>query len=155
MSADLIVKPTLEKGDGVFACRPFARLELVIAGFIERRLEGNSAHASEIEPGKYVLHGGLMSKVNHSCDPNCGIRLNAEGAHDLVAMREIAVGEEVTYDYAMRNSRIQHFPPVCKCGTSICRVSIKGWCELPQEVRVRYAGFIAPHLVEAKDDGST
>jgi uncharacterized protein len=153
MSASLIVKPTPEKGDGVFSCRAFARFEIVIVGFIERDLEGNTAHASEVGPGKYVLHGGLMSKVNHSCDPNCGVRLNADGAHDLVAMRQIASSDEVTYDYAMRNSRLQHFPRVCKCGTRICRVSIKGWCELPQEVRVRYTGFIAPHLIEANNDG--
>ena len=39
---------------------------------------------------------GIFS-VNHSCEPNCGIR-NACG---LVALRDIKDGEEITYDYCM------------------------------------------------------
>lgn len=148
MTPGLIIKETQEKGDGVFACRPFARLDVVIVGYVERVLERNSPHASEIGVGQYVLHGGLMSKVNHSCDPNCGIRMNDLGAHDLVAMRDITPGEELTYDYAMRNSRIEHFPSLCKCGAANCRISIKGWHQLPKDLRARYAGFIAPHLTE-------
>jgi hypothetical protein len=35
--------------------------------------------------------------VNHSCDPNCGIL----GSTILVAIRPIAAGEELCYDYAM------------------------------------------------------
>jgi uncharacterized protein len=38
--------------------------------------------------------------VNHSCEPNAGIR----GQISLVAMRNIAPGEEVTFDYAMTDS---------------------------------------------------
>jgi hypothetical protein len=92
-----------------------------------------------------------MSKVNHSCDPNSGITLNARGAHDLVAMRDITAGEEITYDYAMRNLKIEHFPVVCKCGASNCRRSIKGWLTLPLKIRRRYSGFVAPHLLGIKN----
>lgn len=43
--------------------------------------------------------------VNHSCSPNCGVRLNDAGAYDFVAREPIAAGEEITFDYAMRNTR--------------------------------------------------
>ena len=56
----------------------------------------------------YVFHAGYISKVNHSCDPNCGIKVNETGAHDFVARKDIEVGEEITFDYAMR--KLWHRP---------------------------------------------
>ncbi|MEY4026238.1 MAG: hypothetical protein RL438_1751, partial [Actinomycetota bacterium] len=38
--------------------------------------------------------------INHSCEPNCGMR----NATTIVAMRDIAVGEELTFDYAMSDA---------------------------------------------------
>ena len=42
---------------------------------------------------------------------------------DFVARRPITAGEEITFDYAMRNYVIEHFPPACLCGTELCQ-----WC---------------------------
>jgi hypothetical protein len=151
MASGLVVKHTQGKGDGVYAGRRFRRLEIVVPGFVLKTLNRNTTHASEIGIGKYVLHGGLMSKVNHSCDPNCGIRLNRKGAHDLIAMREINIGEEITYDYAMRNSKIEFFRRKCQCKSLRCRGKITGWDRLDDATRRRYAGFIAPHLLSVKN----
>ena len=57
------------------------------------------------------MYGKLITKVNHSCEPNCGIRLNASGAHDFVARQPITAGQEITFDYAMRNYRSSTSPP--------------------------------------------
>ncbi|MDM8550424.1 SET domain-containing protein-lysine N-methyltransferase [Desulfobacterales bacterium HSG2] len=89
-----------------------------------------------------------MSKVNHSCDPNSGIRVNETGAHDLVAICDIAVSEEITFDYAMRNYSVDHFPPKCLCGADKCRGRVTGWKDLPDEKKKEYAGFVAPYLLE-------
>jgi SET domain len=62
-----------------------------------------------VGPGR-GRHGGLGPKVNHSCDPNCGVRLNDGQAFDFVARQPIAAGQELTFDYAMRNFTIDHFP---------------------------------------------
>ncbi|MBV9023285.1 MAG: SET domain-containing protein [Streptomycetaceae bacterium] len=99
------LRGTHEKGEGVFATRPFQIDETVMVGVIDRELDRNHSHASQVSAERFVLHGGLVSKVNHSCEPNCGVRLNAIGAHDFVARAPIAVGDEITFDYAIRLCR--------------------------------------------------
>ncbi len=100
-----------------FAIRGFHAGETVIVGIIERRVQRNHSHATQVGPSEYVELSGAGSKVNHSCDPNCGIRVNDRGAPDLIARTLIAAGEEVTFDYAMRNHSIEHFPSHCRCGS--------------------------------------
>ena len=74
-----------------------------MVGVIEAELDHNHSHASQLSEKRFVLHGGLIAKVNHSCEPNCGIHLNASGAHDFVARQPITAGQEIIFDYAMRN----------------------------------------------------
>jgi hypothetical protein len=119
------------KGDGVLATRPFATGETVMVGFLVGGLTGNDSHATQVGPGRWALHGGLGPKVNHSCDPNCGVRLNDGQAFDFVARQPIGAGQELTFDYAMRNFTIDHFPAVCLCGAARCRGSVTGWKDLP------------------------
>jgi len=74
-----------------------------MVGFLVEALTDNDSHATQVGPGRWALHGGLGPKVNHSCDPNCGVQLNDGQAFDFVARRPIGAGEELTFDYAMRN----------------------------------------------------
>ena len=110
------------KGDGVLTTRSFAAGETVMVGFLVGALKENDSHATQVGPGRWARHGGLGPKVNHSCDPNCGVRLNDEQAFDVVARQQIDAGQEVTFDYAMRNFTIDHFPPVCLCAC------VPVWC---------------------------
>ncbi len=98
------------KGDGVMATRPFAAGETVMVGFLIGALTSNDSHATQVGPDRWALHGGLGPKVNHSCDPNCGVRLNDGQAFDFVARQPIAVGQELTFDYAMRNFHDRPLP---------------------------------------------
>ncbi|MEA5594246.1 SET domain-containing protein-lysine N-methyltransferase [Rivularia sp. UHCC 0363] len=136
------------KGEGMFATQAFKPGQTVMVGRIEKNLDENNSHASQIAQNKFVLHAGFISKVNHSCDPNCGIRVNQTGAHDFVAMKNIGVGEEFSFDYAMRNYSVNYFPPLCMCGTKKCRGRITGWKDLPESRRKDYEGFVAPYLLE-------
>ncbi|MER5770894.1 SET domain-containing protein-lysine N-methyltransferase [Streptomyces sp. NPDC001985] len=136
------------KGGGVFATRTFRTGELVLDGVIEAELDRNDSHASQIGWNRFVRHGGLMPKVNHSCDPECGVRLNASGAHDLFARRAIAAGREITFDYAMRNFSIEHFPALCGCGSPLCRGRVTGWKDLPAARRDAYRDSVAPYLLD-------
>jgi len=95
-----------------------------------------------------VLLAGLGPKVNHSCDPNCGVRINDAGAPDLVARYSIASGEEITFDYAMRNYSVEHFPSPCLCGSDGCRGTITGWKDLPDDTRATYRGLVAVYLLD-------
>lgn len=136
------------KGEGIFATRDFKAGEIVMVGRIKEYLTKNHSHASQISENQYVFHDGFISKVNHSCNPNCGIKVNETGAHDFVAMIDIKVNEEITFDYVMRNYTIDHFECLCQCGAKNCRGYIKGWKYLPEEIKVKYKAFVAPYLLE-------
>jgi hypothetical protein len=89
-------------------------------------------------PGEQPEHGDF---INHSCDPNCGLL----GATVVVAMRDIEIGEELTFDYAMSDgSDYDEF--TCLCSTPRCRgvVSGRDW-RLP-ELHARYADWFSPYL---------
>jgi hypothetical protein len=140
------------KGDGVMATRPFAAGETVMVGFLVGGLTGNDSHATQVGPGRWALHGGLGPKVNHSCDPNCGVRLNDGQAYDFVARQPIGAGQELTFDYAMRNFTIDHFPAVCLCGAARCRGSVTGWKDLPAARKAEYGELVAPYLRTIDDE---
>lgn len=143
-----VLKSVDGKGEGIFATKLFMAGDIVMRGEIEKVLDANHSHASQIGKNKHVLHAGLISKVNHSCDPNCGISVNETGAHDFVAMKVINPGEEITFDYAMRNYSIEYFPKNCLCGASSCRGRVTGWKDLSIDQKMAYEGFAAPYLFE-------
>jgi hypothetical protein len=128
-----------------------------MVGVIKCRAVKNHSHATQVGLWEHVQLGGLCSKVNHSCRPNCGVRLNDLGAPDLIALEPIVAEDEITFDYAMRNYSIEHLPRCC-CGASICRGSITGWKDLSTEQKEAYRGCVAPYLLEldreAKAKGS-
>jgi hypothetical protein len=79
--------------------------------------------------------------INHSCEPNCGMR----NATAIVAMRDIAIGEELTFDYAMSDaSDYNEFN--CNCGTSLCRGRIRADDWRLDTLRHRYKGFFSPYI---------
>jgi hypothetical protein len=126
----------------------FSAGETVIIGEIARVLPGNHSHATQVGLTEFVQLAGLASIVNHSCDPNCGVRVNGAGGPDLVARQDIAPAEEITFDYAMRNYSVEHFPSRCRCGAACCRGSVTGWIDLPEERKLAYRGLVAPYLLE-------
>lgn len=91
--------------------------------------------AQEVEPNILCL--------NHSCDPNVGVR----GQITFVAMRDVASGSELTIDYAMidgdPNERME-----CACGTAQCRGTITGDDWQRPEIRRRYEGYFSRFLEE-------
>jgi uncharacterized protein len=141
-------RPTEHKGVGVFATRGFEVGETVMVGAAVRRASGNDAHAVQTGPNEFGHEEGLGSFVNHSCGPNCGIRLTDRGMFDLVARRTIGRDEEITIDYAMRNYVIEYFPESCRCGSPLCRDLVTGWKNLPVDRRIAYEGSVAPFLFE-------
>ncbi len=61
-------------------------------------------------------------------------------------MRNIAVGEELTMDYAMCISH-EMFAMDCNCGWRRCRgaLSAEDWRD--PEIQARYRGYFQPYLV--------
>ena len=79
--------------------------------------------------------------VNHSCNPNAGL----SGQIGLVAMRDIKIGEEVCFDYAMSDT-MPYDEFNCGCGSLNCRGKVGGNDWQKPELQKRYAGFFAPHV---------
>jgi SET domain-containing protein len=63
---------------------------------------GPDAYLDTLPPARYA---------NHSCDPNAGI----VNDRVLIALRSIAAGEEVRFDYSTAMSR-DHWTTECRCG---------------------------------------
>ena len=61
--------------------------------------------------------------VNHSCNPNCGIKEQIS----LIAFRNIEFGEEITFDYGTilySDSGDAPYELECTCGHKNCRKKI-------------------------------
>jgi uncharacterized protein len=68
-------------------------------------------------------------------------------------VQPITAGQEITFDYAMRNYSVEHFAAHCQCASPRCRDRITGWKDLPAERKADYRGFVAPYLTDI-DNGA-
>jgi uncharacterized protein len=81
--------------------------------------------------GSMVIDGhGTAMFINHSCDPNCETE-EIDGRVWIMAIRNIAAGEELTYDYYLYDGDDEE--ACCNCGSPHCRGSMYS----PEELRRR------------------
>lgn len=59
----------------------------------------------------------LAKRINHSCGPNCHVE-SGRGRIWVVAARDIAPGEELTFDYGFSYADWREHP--CRCGAKEC-----------------------------------
>ena len=101
----------------------------------------------QIEDGLYIaprsageVEGSILH-LNHSCNPNVGVR----GQITFVAMRDIPAEAELTIDYAMIDGdpaeRME-----CSCGAPDCRKIVTGDDWRRPELQRRYAGYFSRYL---------
>jgi hypothetical protein len=65
----------------------------------------------------------------------------------LVALRDIAAGEELGYDYATSDgSDYDEFE--CTCGTALCRGKVSGHDWMLPELQLRHRGSFSPYLAK-------
>ena len=148
MKGGIELRVAYGKIKGVFATKKIKAGNTVLIGVIKNFLNKNDFHVSQVEKNKNIRHAGLISKVNHSCNPNCGIKINQNGGHDLVAMRNINTNEAITFDYAMRIYSFDYFSLPCECGSENCRRKITGYKDLSEQRKKDYAGFVVPYLLK-------
>jgi uncharacterized protein len=69
--------------------------------------------------GSTVIDGHCTAMfINHSCDPNC--EADEEGGRVWIrAIKNIAAGSEITYDYCLYDGGDE--PATCNCGAKNCR----------------------------------
>jgi SET domain-containing protein len=81
--------------------------------------------------GAVVIDGHCMAMfINHSCDPNCETA-EESGRVWITAIKNIAAGAEITYDYCLYDGGDED--ALCNCGTGGCR----GTMYSREEVRKR------------------
>ena len=94
----------------------------------------------------------ILLYVNHSCNPNCGLRGEITG----VAMRDIEIGEEITMDYAMLDDEpSEEYNIKCSCGDPNCRGIITGRDWMLSELQKRYRGYFAIYLQKKIDNANS
>ncbi len=119
-------------GYGVIATRPFKAGEVICYGdgvLYQADAEFDDTY-SLILPGEDSGHGDPVfwdlacqtRWFNHSCEPNTEVCSKWDQAEDTmrawwVALRDIPVGEEITYDYAFAAEVAER----CACGAPTCR----------------------------------
>jgi hypothetical protein len=127
-------------GLGLFAKVPFRPGDRILKLDGPRFNRDNPIHQTEsganlLQTGwrTYILLEAPAVYANHSCDPNAGIRDNRE----LVAIRAIAPGEEICFDYS--TTMAENFWTMrCLCGSPQCRGTVKDFRDLPPPVQKRY-----------------
>jgi hypothetical protein len=141
-------------GLGVFANRDLRAGEAIlvfggpIIDFAETKRRGSwECMPLQVGPNQYYDTRPPGIFVNHSCNPNAGIRND----HDLVALRDIPAGAEIRFDYSTTMEE-QSFTMRCLCGEPECRHVIGDFSTLPAPVQKRYLslgvvmGFIVRKL---------
>ncbi len=123
----LVVRPSRIHAVGVYTTTPIRKGSRVVeyAGpritpeEANHRYSGTSrTYLYGLDDGKTVIDGeGLGAYLNHSCDPNCEVR-EIRGRVWLHALRDIAVGEELVWDYNLYDDEA---PAPCYCGSPNCR----------------------------------
>ncbi|HWQ91522.1 MAG TPA: SET domain-containing protein-lysine N-methyltransferase [Clostridia bacterium] len=127
-------------GLGIFANRDIAPGEHIldiqgpIIDFAETKRRGpRECMAIQIGPDRYIDTQAPGVFINHSCEPNAGIR----GSKHLVALSLIRKGQEVRYDYSTTMEE-QSFTMECRCGAPSCRRVVRDFSTLPLPLQHRY-----------------
>jgi len=127
-------------GNGVFATQDIAQGETVIeyTGEVISWEEALRRHPHDPAQPNHTfyfhiddehvidgkVHGNSAKWINHSCEPNCEAD-EQEGRVFIKALRDIAAGEELNYDYGLvidepyTPALLAEFP--CWCGAETCR----------------------------------
>lgn len=136
----LVGKSSKSYGFTYFAKKDLKKGEIVMSG-LGKIINHQTPHFSvQIGYAKHFLPAKWTGRYwNHSCDPNTYIKNRPDGFPDMVALRNIKKGEEITYGYWMtefawikdaEERRIK-----CKCRTKKCKNKILSFSGLSTKDR--------------------
>ncbi len=146
------VRDSLIDGKGVFAVRAISKSTRIVEYAGERitHQEADERYDEDAmeHPHTYLftldkktvidatVEGNQARYINHSCEPNCEA-VTEDGHVYIEALRDISIGEELTYDYHLeykgRYRAEWRERYACHCGTLSCR----GTLLLPKPRRMR------------------
>jgi uncharacterized protein len=154
-------RPSGIAGRGLVAAEPIARDEVVaikgghivdtatLSGLPERlqNSEVQIADGFHLVALDEVEYEPVMLFINHCCEPNVGFAGNVV----LVAMRDVAAGEELTTDYALFDDHGESME--CGCGAPSCRRMIDGQDWRRPELQRRYGRYFSSYLLSRFSPG--
>ena len=122
----LAVLESRTEGLGLFATRNYAAGDMLLALDDSRAVDeahpltasDDSRHCDYLANGRVVLMQYPERHINHSCDPNVYV-LTRDGTRQVLAIRNIAAGEEIAYDYSINSGGDTVW--TCHCGAARCR----------------------------------
>lgn len=138
------IQNTKKYGRGIFASKDINRGEVIhilqgekldVMDFVNHINTGCGHPNDPLQVGRRTyLALDIPSLIfNHSCDPNAGIRKRSE----LFALRDIAKGQEITYDYSATIAPTEWLMK-CQCGSQHCRGTIGDITSLPKRQLAKY-----------------
>ncbi|MDO8643039.1 MAG: SET domain-containing protein-lysine N-methyltransferase [Candidatus Woesearchaeota archaeon] len=150
----LEIKKSKIAGNGVFAIKKIARGqticfftgELCTLDEVIKRCNKGVEKPSDplgVEDDEYLDLDEMSRTFNHSCNPNSFIR----GKTELVALKDIKIGEEINYDYSTtmndNKEKIEKAGRIlwtckCHCGSKNCRGIIDQFKTLPKRIQREY-----------------
>lgn len=160
LSNKVFVKNTTKYGMGVYSIEKIPKNEniAVFGGYVMTRKEEEEA-SSDVYDNAIQIDENLVigaksqdgiedaSMFNHSCDANAGIK----GQIILVAMRDIEIGEQITFDFGTVLFHPEEAKPYkfkCLCESKACRGIITDEDWKNKELQKKYDGFFSLHIQE-------
>lgn len=147
-----VVKKTKHQGLAVFAKADIEKGEIIAmfdGNIYDENFNGWNDeirdHVIQFAESKWRESKGIARSLNHSCEPNCGIK----DLFKVVTMRDIKAGEELRWDYEMTEKNNYGWRMKCRCGTKLCRVEIGSFDNMPIETRKKYKGYISEWLLSS------
>ena len=146
------MRVTPGKGSGSFAISKISKGEIVASfgGNVINQSELTNystdrvSRSLQLNSDTYLLSGDVPEAgdmINHSCEPNCGIA----GTSSVQTLRDIEIGEELTFDYAMSDSS-QYDEFTCACGKDKCREKITGMDWQKRDLQAKYKKYFSAYI---------
>jgi hypothetical protein len=116
------------------AARPFSAGDVIarFAGYQE--LPHPTRYSIQISPQRHIDDLGALANLNHSCAPSTLVDTEAL---TLVAARDLAAGDELTYFYPSTEWEMS-VPFTCLCGAPECLGRVAGAKHVPPTRLRRY-----------------
>ena len=164
------IKNSIIKGKGVYTTRNIKKddrifhvnLNLLPSYTLEEidgdpKLKAQGDHSDYVGHGRYVIDFSPASYMNHSCNPNCYIKMKTIAIKDVYALRDIQEGEELTSDYTLTS--VDQFAGMgfwegdCKCGSKNCRGILTGdFFTLSKEIQLKFYRNLPPSTIRKYND---
>jgi hypothetical protein len=143
-------------GLGLFTGRAYRSGETIVrmtgrivdAGVLWERGGTFADNCIRFGPETYLDPGDSPGRyINHSCEPNAGIR-KYKNQLFLFAATMLRPRIEITFDYSTTIGDDDIWTMRCNCGRSACRKRVRRFGSLPAAVQQRYlAGGLVPRYI--------